>query len=87
LPWREVVNGPSYVGDLRSHQVDRAGERYTVLALHPSEVPVGGSLIPELFEPVLIGVSPLAFRVRGFERLELPSGCSAVVQEWHIEMP
>ena len=40
-----------------------------------------------MYEPVLLGFAPLAFRLRGFERVEDHGGDYAVVQEWHAEMP
>jgi hypothetical protein len=83
LPWREVQNGPAYVGDLITHSVDVSGERYKVLGLRPAD-PIGEPPIPELYEPVLLGFSPLAFRIRGFERLD---EAGLVVQEWHCEAP
>lgn len=36
LPWRDVASGPVYVGDLRSHIVEHARERYNVLRVQPS---------------------------------------------------
>jgi hypothetical protein len=87
LPWRDVVNGPAYVGDLRSHTVDRRGERYNVVTLAPVDEPVAGSPIPDLYEPVLLGFSPLAFRLRGFEATQSTDGQTGVVQEWHLELP
>src|SRR5256885_664135 len=87
LPWRDVVNGPTYVGDLRSHTFDHGGERYNVITLSPVDAPVAGSPIPELYEPVLLGFSPLAFRLRGFEAAQSTDGRTGVVQEWHLELP
>ena len=43
--------------------------------------------IPDLYEPVLFAFSTLAFRLRGFERIEDTRGGFAVVQEWHCELP
>jgi hypothetical protein len=40
---------------------------------------------PPLYEPVLLAFAPIAFRLRGFERVEGPDGAKGVVQEWHIE--
>jgi hypothetical protein len=40
---------------------------------------------PPLYEPVLLGFAPLAFRVRGFERVDTEQGGLGVVQEWHVE--
>src|ERR1700704_2831158 len=85
LPWRDVINGPSHIGDLQSHVIDHRGQRYNVIALQSSEAPVAGAILPELYEPVLLGFSPLAFRLRGFERWESPEGAFSVIQEWHIE--
>lgn len=45
------------------------------------------SPVPELYEPVLIGFAPLAFRLRGFERVEAKDGHFSVVQKCHGEMP
>jgi hypothetical protein len=85
--WRSVINGPSYIGDLRSRTLQRGGGRYHVLELFQPQAPAAGSPIPELFEPVLVGFSPLAFQIRGFERVESTDGPVGVVQEWHCERP
>lgn len=77
-------NGPWHVGQLVSHYVDLKGERHKVLTLRPAD-PMTELPIPELYEPVLVGFSLLAFRIRGFERAEGPDGAFAVVQEWHCE--
>jgi hypothetical protein len=86
LPWREVQNGPYYVGDLIARTQDFGRKRYHVAALRPAD-PLGQSMIPELYEPVLSGFAPLALRLRGFERVEGLGGGYAVVQEWHCEAP
>lgn len=86
LPWREVQNGPCHVGELITHCVDVKGERYQVATLRPAD-PMAEPPIPELYEPVLLGFSTLAFRLRGFERAEAPGGAVGVVQEWHCEPP
>jgi len=85
LPWREVQNGPSFVGDLRTHSVDHGGERYNVASLHPIGSPMEQPAVPELYEPVLLGFSVLAFRLRGFERVGEGDNAHSVVQEWHVE--
>ncbi len=83
LPWREVRNGRSVVGDLVT-SIRLAGEaRFLVASLRPLQALTGGPLVPDLYEPVLIAVAPLALRLRGIERCE----DTAVVQEWHCEMP
>lgn len=86
LSWREVVNGPRYVGDLVSERVTVGEEQFSLLTLrcNDPEVP---SPVPALYEPVLLGFSPLALRVRGFERVERGTSACGVVQEWHCELP
>src|SRR5436853_5051540 len=79
LPWRKVMNGPHYVGELLTYAVQTGEERYTVATLRPLD-PAAPSPIPELYGPVLLGFAPVAFRLRGFERLDGPGGRLAVVQ-------
>jgi hypothetical protein len=86
LPWREVVNGPKYVGDLISEQVTIGGERYDVISLR-AEDPVAPSPIPPLYEPVSVGFFTLGFRLRGFESVNRGTSSLGVVQEWHRELP
>jgi len=82
LAWQEVRNGPQYEGELRTHEVVRSDRRYRVATLRADD-PVAPALVPDLHEPVLTEVAPLAFGLRGFEVV----GESAVVQEWHGELP
>jgi hypothetical protein len=84
LPWREVLNSPSYVLDLVTVSVDISGERYQAAELRAAD-PMVPSPIPKLYEPALLGFAPQAFRLRGFERVESSQGSYAVVQEWHCE--
>jgi hypothetical protein len=86
LAWRDVVNGPKHVGDLVSHQVTMGEELFNVITLQPDD-PAVASPIPDLFEADLLGIFPLAFRLRGFERIERGTSIYGVVQEWHCEMP
>ena len=86
MPWREVLNGPSYVGDLRTHLIAYKGEQFKVATLFAGD-PVRGGIVPEMYEPVLDGFSTSAFRLRGFERHELSGGGFFGVQEWHVELP
>lgn len=84
LPWRDVVNGPRHVGHLITHSIDIAGERYNVATLRPVD-PMAEPPVPALYEPVLLGFSVLAFRLRGFERVDTARGAFGAVQEWHCE--
>ena len=83
LAWREVCNGRSAVGELVTSIRLVGDTRYLVASLMPVEEPVSGPLLPDLYEPVLTGVAPLALRLRGIERWD----GAAVVQEWHCEPP
>ena len=84
LPWSEARNGPWHVGDLVSRQVNVKGACHNVLTLRLAD-PMVAAPIAELYEPVLVRFSLLAFRIRGFERAEGPHGPFAVLQEWHCE--
>ena len=61
-----------------------SGERYQAAELRAAD-PMVESPIPKLYEPVLLGFAPQAFRLRGFERVPSSGGGYAVVQEWHCE--
>ena len=86
LAWREVLNGAHHVGEVVTHAVDVGGERYTVLTLRPED-PARARSVPDLYQPVLLRLSPLAVRFRGFERVDDAAGSFAVLQEWHCEAP
>src|ERR1044071_542533 len=86
LTWREVINGPSYLGDLVTHEVSAGEERFLVASLLPED-PASEVRLAPLYEPVLSGVATLALRLRGFERIERARQAFAVVQEWHCELP
>jgi len=85
LPWREVQNGPAYSGDLITHIREVKGELLVVATLTNPVAPATAQLLPELHQPVLVWVTPLALRLRGFERCEGEEGAVGVVQEWHCE--
>jgi hypothetical protein len=86
LPWRDVINGPRYVGDLVTHHVTVGEERFEVAELRGTDA-IAPPPIPPLYEPVLLGFAPLAFRLRGIERVQRGGEIFAVVQEWHCELP
>jgi len=86
IPWRDVVNGPHYVGQLTTYSTEIDGERYHVAMLRPAQ-PMEDVLVPELYEPTLVGFSVLAFRLRGFERVASARGAFGAVQEWHCALP
>jgi hypothetical protein len=84
LSWRDAQNGHAYIGALVTHEEQHGGERYSVLNLQPAD-PMSNDKPPPLYEPVLLGFAPIAFRLRGFERVGQGDNAYAVVQEWHIE--
>lgn len=86
LAWRDVVNGPRHIGQLITHRVEAGTDRFTVATLRPED-PAASPPVPDLYEPVLLGFSPIALRLRGFERVESARGHFSVVQEWHCELP
>lgn len=86
LSWREAQNGPTYVGRLVTHTEERGGVQYKVTRLQPDD-PMSVARPPELYEAVLLGFAPVAFRLRGFERVGEGGSAYTVVQEWHVEAP
>ena len=84
LPWREAQNGPAYVGTLVTHREEHGGERYNVTTLQPDD-PMSTDRPPPLCEAVLLGFAPIAFRLRGFERVGQGDNAYSVVQEWRVE--
>ena len=86
LASRDWKNSKTYVGTLHTHtMVVKGSEPYQVLDLEPSTGPnATADRPPPLYAPVLLGFAPLAFRLRGFERIDGDGG-SSVLQEWHCE--
>jgi len=81
LSWREIENGPSFVGTLTSYSIKQQGQSYNAVTLNVS-APTEGKPLPDLYEPALVRFAPNAFVIRGYERLETPEGVVGVVQEW-----
>ena len=86
MSWREAQNGPTYVGTLVTHAQECGRERYNVTEVQPDD-PMSADRPPPLYEAVLLGFAPIAFRLRGFERVGQGDNAYSVVQEWHIEDP
>jgi len=72
LPWREVMNRPALVGDLRIEECRdddlRRGLRTALLWDEHSVLP--SQERPRLFDVHIIGMSPQAFTLSGFERID-----------------
>jgi hypothetical protein len=84
LPWREINNGPSFVGTLQSYRVTHGEQSFNAISL---QVGSQTDLLPKLYEPVLDGIAANAFILRGYERVETSEGYIGVVQEWHCRDP
>ena len=70
LPWREVMNRPALVGDLRVEaRMDEELRRYVKLArLVDLFSVVSHAPERELLDVTLVAMSPQAFTLTGFER-------------------
>jgi len=72
LPRRELANCERASGDVRVEQVfDEELRRYVRMArlLDPVR-PVNADQLPPLYDPGLMAMSPLAFTLAGFERVD-----------------
>ena len=72
LPWREVMNRPALVGDLRIEECHdeelRRNLRTALLWDERSVLPSEDR--PRLLDVHIIGMSPQAFTLSGFERID-----------------
>jgi hypothetical protein len=87
LPWREIENGPSFVGGLISYTTKHGENSYSVLALQTGNPTEERKPLSDLYEPVLLLFAPNAFVLRGYERIDTPEGPIGVVQEWSCRDP
>ena len=86
LPWRDVQNSKPFEGDVVTYELQTKGGRVFAATLATPD-PAAPKRLPDLYEPVLVGMAPSAFRLRGFERHDGPEGAFSVAQEWHCEKP
>jgi hypothetical protein len=72
IPWRQVANQPARVGDLRIDECrDAELRRYVQAAkLFPLDASRYMDGLPELLDVRIIGMSPQAFTLAGFERVD-----------------
>jgi len=72
LPRRELANRTPARGDLRIEQgFDAVLRRYVRVArLVDPQRPVDADRLPPLLDPALLAMSPLAFTLSGFERVD-----------------
>jgi hypothetical protein len=85
MPWRQVVNHPAMVGDLRIEECrDEELRRYVQAAkLFPVDASRFMEGLPELLDVRIIGMSPQAFTLAGFERAE----GAEYAQSWLVSTP
>lgn len=76
LQRRDVLNGPSVLGDVRTHIHQCRREPIVVMAVFDASAPVLGPLL-QLYQPNLVGMFVNALIVRGFE-------AGGFAQEWHL---
>ena len=72
-PWRDVVNQPAQVGELRIEEtLDEECRRYVRTAtLTPTDsIGVARPILPALLDVRIVSMSPLAFTLAGFERID-----------------
>ena len=86
IDWRQVLNGPVFEGDLCTYELQVGAHRVKAASLAGLD-PALAKQLPELYEPVLVGIAPLALVLRGFERVPSDHGAYTVLQEWHCELP
>ena len=72
IPWRNIANQPTRVGDLRVEETrDDDLHRYVRTAkLFPEDAVIYTAAVPELRDVRLICMSQQAFTLAGFERIE-----------------
>jgi hypothetical protein len=86
LPWREVINRPPRVGDVRIEETrDEALRRYVRTAkLYPDDAPVVALKgLPELFDVRVVAMSQQAFTLSGIERRD----GADYAQSWLVSLP
>jgi len=86
VPWRDVVNRAPEVGDVRIEEIrDDELRRYVRTArLFPDDGRVvAGTVLPELFDVRVIGMSQQAFTLAGLERID----GAEFAQSWLVSPP
>ena len=84
IPWRLVANQPAKIGDLRIEEWrDEELKRYVRAAkLFADDASRYSTTLPELLDVRLISMSPQAFTLAGFERIE----GAEYAQSWLVSM-
>jgi hypothetical protein len=85
LPWRDVMNQPARIGDLRIEEcLDAELRRYVRAArLFDINSAIYSDKLPELLDVRLMAMSPQAFTLTGFERVAgVEFAQSWLIAEW-----
>jgi hypothetical protein len=85
VEWRDIKNGPSFVGDLRFHSIQIGEKVHRVATLFSGNKPDAKNILPDLFDPTVLEISTQTLQVRGYERVNGREGVHAVLQEWLCE--
>ncbi|WP_200384252.1 hypothetical protein [Rhodocyclus tenuis] len=80
LSWKEIGESRGYKGSLL--MVSPQHSDRPIAAKLNGYGGKGEPLLPDLHDPVLTGFGIDLFHLRGIERIELPGGRHAVIQEW-----
>src|SRR5487761_2613638 len=86
IPWRTIANQSAKVGDLRIEECrDEELRRYvrTAKLLPGDSAGIYALRLPELLDVRIVGMSPQAFTLSGFERIE---GIESA-QSWLVAAP
>src|SRR6266702_8321922 len=69
-------------GTSRATGPNTARAAFETLTLHSGN-PAEQKALPDLYEPVLVGLAPNTYVLRRYERVDTSEGGIGVVQEWH----
>jgi len=85
---KELANQESLVGDLVIYESVEESSKHTVrvAALHGANQ-TSLDMLPPLYDVAIVGMAPLAFSLRGYERIAGRRGTVDVVQEWLVRLP
>ena len=85
LPRRDWQRQPAVVGDLRVEQLydDELLRHLRLARLVDIGRSAGPDALPALYDPVLVAMSPQAFTLMGFERVE----GAEYAQSWWVALP
>lgn len=88
MPLRELANQESFVGELVIYECVDEPSKHTlrVAALHGANQ-TSLDILPPLYDVAIVGMAPLAFSLRGYERIEGRRGPVDVAQEWLVQLP